>query len=43
MDQQALLTEIARVRNRSLLIGFGLAIVALAIALLLSRRLSSVL
>lgn len=43
MDQQTLFNKIATVRNRSLQIGFGLAIVALAIALLLSRRLSSAL
>ncbi len=40
MDQQTLLAEITTTRNRSLLIGFGLAIVALAFALLLSRRFS---
>ncbi len=40
LNQQALLIEIDTVRNRSLLIGFGLAIVALAVALLLSRRFS---
>ncbi|MBL4942216.1 MAG: PAS domain S-box protein [Colwellia sp.] len=43
MDQKASLAEIDTVRNRSLQIGFGLAIVALAIALVMSRRLSSAL
>jgi len=41
MDQEALLVEIKTIQARSLQIGFGLAIIALAIALFLSKRLSN--
>ena len=41
MDEKILMAKIATFRNRSLLIGFGLALVALAIAALISRRLSN--
>jgi PAS domain S-box-containing protein len=41
MDEKALLAKIEKFRNRSLLIGFGLALVALAIAVLISRKLSN--
>jgi len=41
LDDQTLLSKITTFRNRSLLIGFALAIVALAIALLISRKLST--
>jgi len=41
MDQQALLVKIKTIQARSLQIGFGLAIIALAIALFLSKRLSN--
>ena len=42
-EQQALLVEIATIRNRSIQIGVALAIIALAIAIIMSRRLSSAL
>ncbi|MFT5755521.1 MAG: PAS domain S-box-containing protein [Alteromonadaceae bacterium] len=41
MDEKALLEKIAMFKNRSLLIGFGLALVALAFAVLISRKLSN--
>jgi len=41
MDEKSLQEKIAMFKNRSLLIGFGLALVALAIAVLISRKLSN--
>jgi len=40
MDEQAILSQISTFKTRGLLIGIGLAVIALALALLLSRRLS---